>query len=178
MAVGSGRKSSSGSSRGNRLKIGVSTTPCQEPLLDWKSLFLDMHAQILADTSRNCWNRQYRVVQLNFTPKIGVFYMLFERSISIFSLTSLKQHIEYFHFRCEIQLDLPVHNKFRLHRWCEFSVSCVVSPRSHENPMGNMKIRDQWLFQLQHSVHVFEVFWDGHSWWQDIRPSCSFNSLY
>ena len=34
----------------------------------------------------------YRVVQLNFTPEIEVFYMLFERSLSIFNMTSLKQH--------------------------------------------------------------------------------------
>ena len=52
---------------------------------------------------------QYRVVQLNFSPEIEVFYMLLERSLSIFSMTSLKQNIEYFSFRCEIQLDLPVH---------------------------------------------------------------------
>ena len=34
------------------------------------------------------------MVQLNFTPEIEVFYStLFERSLSIFSMTSLKQHI-------------------------------------------------------------------------------------
>ena len=51
---------------------------------------------------------QYRVVQLNFTPEIEVFYMMFETSLSIFSMTSLKQHTEYvlyLHFRCKIQLD-------------------------------------------------------------------------
>ena len=35
----------------------------------------------------------YRVVQLNFTPEIKVFYMLLERDLSIFIMTSLKQHI-------------------------------------------------------------------------------------
>ena len=35
------------------------------------------------------------VVQLNFT-EIESFYMVFERSLSIFSMTSLKQLIEYF----------------------------------------------------------------------------------
>ena len=35
----------------------------------------------------------YRVVQLNFTPEIKVFYMLIDRSFSIFSMTSLKQLI-------------------------------------------------------------------------------------
>ena len=35
----------------------------------------------------------YRVVQLNFiTQEIVVFYMLFDRYISIFIITSLKQH--------------------------------------------------------------------------------------
>ena len=47
--------------------------------------------------------------QLNFTPEMEVFYMLFETSLSIFGRTSLKQHMEYFHFRCKIQLYLPVH---------------------------------------------------------------------
>ena len=40
------------------------------------------------------------VVQLNFTPDIEVFHMLFERPLSIFSMTSVKQHMEYFNFRC------------------------------------------------------------------------------
>ena len=52
-----------------------------------------------------------RVVQLNLTPEMEVFYMLFERCLSIFSMASLKQHIEYFHSRCKIQLDLPVQDK-------------------------------------------------------------------
>ena len=34
--------------------------------------------------------------------------MLFDRSLPIFSMTSIKRHIEYFNFRCQIQLDLPV----------------------------------------------------------------------
>ena len=48
------------------------------------------------------------VVQLNFTPEIEVFYMLFYRYLSTFSMTSLKQNIEYFHSRCKIKLSLPV----------------------------------------------------------------------
>ena len=48
------------------------------------------------------------MVQLNFTLEIEVFYMQFDRYLSIFSMTSLKQHMEYFHFRCKIQLDLPL----------------------------------------------------------------------
>ena len=50
----------------------------------------------------------YGVGQLNVTPEIEVLYMLFDRSLSIFSMTYLKQHTEYFHFLCKIQLDLPV----------------------------------------------------------------------
>ena len=53
----------------------------------------------------------YRVVQPNLIPEIEVFYMLFDRSLSILSMTSHKQHIEYFNFRCKIQLDLHVHIK-------------------------------------------------------------------
>ena len=56
-----------------------------------------------------CWphlriSRNYRVVQLDFTPEIEVFYILFARSLSIFSGTSLKRHIWYFNLRCELQL--------------------------------------------------------------------------
>ena len=50
----------------------------------------------------------YKVVQLNLTPEIEVFDMLFDRSLSIFSMTFLKQHMEYFNFRCKIHFDLPV----------------------------------------------------------------------
>ena len=37
--------------------------------------------------------QSYRVVQLNFTPEIEAFYRLFDRSLSIISNASLKQHI-------------------------------------------------------------------------------------
>ena len=47
-------------------------------------------------------------LQLNFTPEIEVFHMLFDRSLSISSMTSPKHRMEYFNFRCKIQLDLPV----------------------------------------------------------------------
>ena len=40
-------------------------------------------------------NTRNMVVQLNFIKDIEVFYMLFDRSLSIFSMTSLKQHIEW-----------------------------------------------------------------------------------
>ena len=48
----------------------------------------------------------YREVQIDFTPEIEVLYMLFERSLSIFT-TSLKQHLKYVHFQCKIQLNNP-----------------------------------------------------------------------
>ena len=51
---------------------------------------------------------KYRVVQLNFTPKVEVLCMLFVRSLSIFSITSVKLLIEYFNFRCKIQSDRSV----------------------------------------------------------------------
>ena len=47
---------------------------------------------------------KYRVVKLNFTPEIEVFYMLLERSLSYFSITYLKHNIEYFHFRYKSSL--------------------------------------------------------------------------
>ena len=52
------------------------------------------------DAEPYCTAIFYRVSQLNFTPEVEVFYMVFERSRSIFSRTSLKQHIEYFNFWC------------------------------------------------------------------------------
>ena len=39
------------------------------------------------------FKKLYRVVHLNFTAEIELFCMLFERSLSIFSMLSLKQHI-------------------------------------------------------------------------------------
>ena len=61
----------------------------------------------------------YGVVQLNFTTEIEVFYMLFEISLPIFSMKSLKQHMYYmhFHFRCKIQLDLTVLNVGQFSQW-------------------------------------------------------------
>ena len=45
---------------------------------------------------------------MNFTQEMEVFYMLFERSLSISSRTSVKQYTEYFHIGCKIKKDLPV----------------------------------------------------------------------
>ena len=35
----------------------------------------------------------YMVVQLSLTPEIKVLFLLFDRSLSIFSMTSLNQHL-------------------------------------------------------------------------------------
>ena len=43
------------------------------------------------------------MVQLNFTQEIEVFYMLFNRSLSIFIISYLKHHIEYMNFRCVLR---------------------------------------------------------------------------
>ena len=70
----------------------------------------------------------YRVVQLDFAPEIEVFYMLFERHLSIFSLTSLKQHIEYVNFQCKsswtsLYKDSRVHTNSRVKEiWMELIV--------------------------------------------------------
>ena len=42
----------------------------------------------------------YRVVQLNLAPEMKVFYMLFDRSLSVLSMTPVKQHMEYFNLQC------------------------------------------------------------------------------
>ena len=59
----------------------------------------------------------YRVVQLNFTPEMEVFYMLLERSLSTFSMLSLKQLMEYFYLRCKIQLDLQEEKLWKIVRY-------------------------------------------------------------
>ena len=59
---------------------------------------------------------QLQGLQTEFTPEIEVLYMLLEISLSSFSITSLKQPIENFNFRCKIQLDLPVVRSFVLPR--------------------------------------------------------------
>ena len=60
--------------------------------------------------------------------------MLFDRSLSIFSMTSLKQYMEYFHFRCKIQLDHPVNLEERL----PVHLGDGVEHRSREDDLGNV----------------------------------------
>ena len=79
------------------------------------------------------------VVQLNLTPEIEVFYILFDRSLSIFSMTFLRQHLEYFNFRCKIQLDLPVERSGCKLHWQSSTKSCVLSEKSTK---GAFIIRD------------------------------------
>ena len=44
-------------------------------------------------------SQAYRVVKRNFTQDIAVLCMLFDRAVTIFHMTSIKKHIEYFTFR-------------------------------------------------------------------------------
>ena len=50
----------------------------------------------------------YREVQLDSTPEIEVFQLLFDRCHSKTRKRSIKQHIKYFKFRSFVQLDQPV----------------------------------------------------------------------
>ena len=83
----------------------AATTGCASGFL--KKLVPSSHsrASLQLETSR----RVYRVVQEDFTQEIEVFCMLFDRAFSIFTMTSVKKHIEYFYCRCKIQLHPPVY---------------------------------------------------------------------
>ena len=59
--------------------------------MDWETLF-----------------KIYRVVQLDFTPEMELFHILFERCHTKNRKRSLQQHTKYFNFRSKIQLYLPV----------------------------------------------------------------------
>ena len=60
-----------------------------------------MHRQLL-----------YRVFQLNVTLEIEVFHTMFDRFLPIFSMTYVKQLVEYFYFRCYKPSWTPcIHNK-------------------------------------------------------------------
>ena len=50
----------------------------------------------------------YRVVRLNFKQEIEILCVLFDRALSIFTMTSIKKHIENLNFRSKILLDHPV----------------------------------------------------------------------
>ena len=53
--------------------------------------------------------KEYREVQLDSTPEIEVFHMLFERCHTNNRKRYLKHHLNYFNFRSKAQLDQPVH---------------------------------------------------------------------
>ena len=62
---------------------------------------------------RDCVNRaarnsDYREAQLDITPEMEVFHMQFERCHTRNRKRSIKQHIKYFNFRSQVQLDHPV----------------------------------------------------------------------
>ena len=46
----------------------------------------------------------YRMIQLDFTLEIGAFCILLDITLSIFTILSLKRHMECFNFRCRIHL--------------------------------------------------------------------------
>ena len=48
------------------------------------------------------------MVKLDLTQEFEVFFMMFDRSLPIFTMISIKHHKEYFNFWCKIQLDHPV----------------------------------------------------------------------
>ena len=52
---------------------------------------------------------EYREVQLDLTPEIEVFHMLFERSRTKNRKKSIKQHRKYFNFRSKVQLNHTAH---------------------------------------------------------------------
>ena len=56
----------------------------------------------------------YREVQLDLTPEIEVFHLLFERCLTKFRKRSIKQHIKYFNFRSLVQLERPL-QPFQVH---------------------------------------------------------------
>ena len=70
---------------------------CLPPIFDspWAHSINFRHLHI-SNANASARDILYRVVQLNFTPEIEAFYMLLDyRYLSIFSMTSLKQHMEY-----------------------------------------------------------------------------------
>ena len=67
------------------------------------------------------------MVQLDLTPEIEVFHMLFERSTKDRKI-SIKLHVKYFNFRSLVQLDHPV-RLLRLEGGCDFSrILCKIFP--------------------------------------------------
>ena len=93
-----------------------------------------------------------------------VFYMLFYRFYSTDSVTSLKQHIEYFNFRCSIQLDLPILG--RTHFLSLFrSTSQFYSPRANKRAMATY--RPAVKLHSMMNVHVCLAL--TKCWWQELR---------
>ena len=57
----------------------------------------------------------YREFQLDLTPEIEVFHMVFDICHTTYRKRSFKQHTKYFNFQRKIQLDHPVGMKISLH---------------------------------------------------------------
>ena len=82
----------------------------------------------------------YRVVRLNVTPEIEIICMLLESYLSISCMTSVKQPIQYFHFRCKMQLDLPA------------QTPAAQLPEHGRVP--SLLLRGQWRFLPKHRRHL------------------------
>ena len=65
-------------------------------------------AQRAPHVARGGGPKVYREVQLDFTPEMEIFFMLFGRCHTKNQKRSLKRHIKHFNFRSKIQLDHPV----------------------------------------------------------------------
>ena len=61
---------------------------------------IDHRNQIIGH--RNVIRSTTTITYRDFTPDMGVSYMLFHRSFHIFVITSLRQGIEYFNFQCKL----------------------------------------------------------------------------
>ena len=92
----------------------------------------------------------YRVEQLDLTPEMEVFHMLFERCHTKNRKGSIKQHIQYFNFRSKVQLDHPVGSrrpeKKGALQHCAFCIS--ISPSFH------IQVRPPWP-RLCHSLNGY-----------------------
>ena len=137
----------------------------------WKCNWVRNRPSSLKEIGPYKWALLYRVVQLNLTPEIEVFY--------IFSMTSPKQH-----FRCKNQLDLPVQ--------CKSDKQCVMIfvlhttgfiSRRRGRPDGQVPAvqgghqpRPPWrIFGVRGPAGVG---WSDRGWKLQVRPKRWFNWMF
>ena len=106
----------------------------------------------------------YSVIQLNFTPELEV--LLVDRSI--LSTTYLKRHMQYFHFRCQIQLDLPVGIQVGGGVRGEVAVEdLALAHGAPDDPEGG------WMAQqLRKRTSIYHVQSSPLIWSMDVRSTC------